>query len=208
MGPCPAYQVEIFGDGSVVYEGRYPADVSGRHASHVSKEKVVRLIDDIREKDIWSVRESFRTEVTDLPTFKLTLRFGTDVHSIEDYGGDSEGMPKEVTEVESEIDAVAEPEIWLYLSKATIARLEEEHFDFRSREAGRILERALANPLKQKEDEEAMVDLINRGAPLTYWAISNWLGQDMTLLQLATAQGYTKVVAALIAPPHPWQTHE
>jgi hypothetical protein len=154
------------------------------------------------------MRGSFRTNVTDLPTYRTALRFGTEVHTIEDYGGESEGMPKEVTEVENEIDALAEPEMWIYLSKTAIARLEAEQFDFRSKEAGRILIRAIANPITQKEDEEAILELINRGAPLTYWTISNLVGEERTLIEHARAHGYAKVAAALLAPPHPWQTHE
>lgn len=68
--------------------------------------------------------------------------------------------------------------------------------------------RAIANPMTRKEDEEAMLELINRGAPLTYFTVSNWYGPEVTLLQLAQAHGYKKVAAALFAPPHPWQTHE
>src|SRR5690606_34028821 len=88
FGACPAYSVEIRGDGSVLYDGRAFVDVEGKHRYQVPVENVAALVESAREKDLWSMRTSYRARITDNPTYDLLLDMGGKVHRIEDYVGE------------------------------------------------------------------------------------------------------------------------
>jgi hypothetical protein len=108
LGTCADYRVEIHGDGSVVYDGRSHADVLGKHTYHVPVENVRKLVDSLREKDLWSLRPSYRGAWTDFPNYTLTLSFGNETKVIDDYIGQLKGMPAAVTEFENEVDKLAQ----------------------------------------------------------------------------------------------------
>jgi hypothetical protein len=164
LGACPAYRVTVRGDGSGEYEGRDYVDVRGRHAFAVPPDEVAALVAQARRDDLWSMRGSYEAQVTDGPSYLLTLREGRTTHRISDYLGGFVGMPKAVTEMEEAVDRVARSRQWVVLSSEAVGRLEAEGFDFTSRAAGEMLARAVANP--EGDDDAAMARLIELGAPL------------------------------------------
>ncbi|KFN43694.1 DUF6438 domain-containing protein [Arenimonas oryziterrae] len=157
-GTCPIYQVEIHGDGRVVYQGDDFVDVRGTHAYRVPVEEVRRLVDSLREKDIWSLRESYRGGWTDHPTYKLTMTLGDQKKELVDYIGQRKGMPPAASEFEREVDKVARSAMWINLSGDAIATLRAEGFDFHAQEAADILARASENPYST--DDEAKRELL------------------------------------------------
>lgn len=163
-GWCPSYSVDLYGDGHAVYVGKHYVDVAGEHRFPVAPEAVAKLMNSLLAKDLWSLRESYRARITDNPTFTVTMQLGDQTHSIEDYIGQSVGMPADVTQFEKEIDEAADSESWIHLGHSAVAHLKQEGFDFASEAGGALLHRAVAN--EYSHDDKAMLELIQLGAPV------------------------------------------
>ncbi|MBD8874146.1 ankyrin repeat domain-containing protein [Rhodanobacter sp. DHB23] len=175
-GSCPRYQVDIRGDGRVAYQGDAYVDVIGRHEYNVPAADVAKLVDSLRAKDIWSLRSSYRARITDNPDYELILTMGGQVHRLDDYVGQSAGMPAAVSEFEDEVDAVAHSAMWTHLSRESLERLKAEGFRFDSRDGADLLARAMAN--RDSRDDGAMLELVKLGAPLDGSAFdAPWLRQ-------------------------------
>src|SRR5665213_2838607 len=176
FGTCPSYHVIIRGDGRVTYKGSGFLDVTGAHHYQIAQDDVSRLVESLRIKDIWSLRSSYAAQVTDLPTYSITVSMGDKSHRLADYAGESVGMPHTVSEYEDEIDRAARSSMWLHLSKEAVNHLEAEHFRFHSQEGAALLLRSVADD--DAHDDQAMLRLIELGAPISGTKRSNndWLG--------------------------------
>ena len=60
-----------------------------------------------------NLRGAYRAQVTDLPTYTITLERGGQRKSVADYGGLGAGMPEAVRELQAEIDRVAGTARWV-----------------------------------------------------------------------------------------------
>jgi hypothetical protein len=113
FGFCPAYRVTINGDGEVVYVGERFVNVAGERRARISQAEVqalLRRFDDIRFNEL---RDEYRAHVTDMPTYTITLERNGERKRVVDYGGRHAGMPAAVTELENEIDRVANTAQWV-----------------------------------------------------------------------------------------------
>lgn len=164
FGMCPAYRVDVHGDGRVVYHGKGYVDVQGMHAYRIPATHVANLVETLRNKGLWSDRTEYRAPITDNPTYMLTLRMGDEEHKIEDYAGRYVGMPLAVADFQREVDQVARTAMWLDLSTETVEQLEAEDFRFDSAEGGKLLARAMAN--EDVRDNAGLLRVIELGAPL------------------------------------------
>ena len=164
-GSCPSYCVEVYGDGRVIYRGERYVDVQGKHEYRVPKEGVARLVESLRSKDLWSLRSEYHAPITDSATYLLTLDMGKQSRKITDYVGEMIGMPVVVSEFEDEVDKVARTDKWVHLTKESMGYLKAEGFAFDSQAGAELLARAMAN--HDTHDEEAMLELIEMGAPLS-----------------------------------------
>lgn len=163
-GPCPAYSVEVRGDGTVIYDGHNFVDVEGVHRYTIPVDQAASLVADMERKDLWSMDGSYSGSITDFPTYILALRMGDQSHQISDYVGSMVGMPEVIRAFHEHVDRVARAEEWTRLSMASVKRLRQEGFDFRSQQAADLLVRAIVND--KGEDEQAMLRLIEYGTPL------------------------------------------
>ena len=198
-GRCPSYSVDLYGDGHAVYAGEYYVDVVGEHRYLLAPEAVGKLVKSLVAKDVWSLRDSYRSSVSDSSTFMVTIQLGDQTHSIEDYVGRSVGMPAVVTEFEKEIDEAADSESWIHLGHTAVARLKQEDFVFASDAGGALLRRAAAN--KYSHDDKAMLELIQLGAPVD--TVTNeeevFPREKRSLLELALQRQRAPLLDALIA---------
>ena len=172
-GTCPDYRIELFGDGTAVYEGRGYVDVLGMHRYRIDPEKVAKLLESARSKDLWSLRSAYTARISDDATYAVTIVLGNQVHTISDYVGGFVGMPEVVTEFENEVDEVAQSEAWIHLGQQAVGHLRENHFSFSSREGGEMLLRSIAD--EGAKDDQAIVELIELGAP---WSIKSRSDQN------------------------------
>jgi hypothetical protein len=164
FGSCPDYRVDIYGDGKVVYHGSRYVDVEGEHTYRIAPGDVAKLVDSLKAKDLWSLRDAYRARMTDNPTFALTIGMGGETHQLEDYVGAYAGMPRAVTDFEEEVDRAAQSDIWIHLQQPALGYLKAEGFRFDSPEGFQLLSRAVSN--RWSHDDRAMLGLIKLGAPI------------------------------------------
>jgi hypothetical protein len=177
LGPCPVYQVEIKGDGEVVFTGagqlvdlagvRMPAMdmngvlVPGRHVSRIDRPALDALIARFRDAHFFGLKDVYEAEITDSASYVLTFQTGDRRKQVVDYVGDQVGMPGVVAELENEVDRVAGTRRWVKGDAATGAALASEGFDFSSDAAVSLLVEAM-----REAPEEFVLDLIARGVRL------------------------------------------
>lgn len=113
FGFCPEYTVTISGAGEVRYEGRRFVNVVGQRTATVSREEVARLVRRFDEIGFDRLRDAYRSQVTDLPTYVVSITRGGRTKTVVDYGGTGAGMPTAVRELQDEIDRVAGTAQWV-----------------------------------------------------------------------------------------------
>lgn len=113
FGFCPDYTVTITGAGDVTYNGRSFVAVTGEQHGHVSRDEVASLLTRFDAIGFQSLRDEYRAEVTDLPTYTLTLVRNGRSKTVLDYGGGMAGMPDAVRALQDEVDRVAGTGRWV-----------------------------------------------------------------------------------------------
>lgn len=112
-GFCPDYTVTINGEGQVRYEGRRFVNAVGERTATIPREDVTALLARFDEIGFDNLRDSYRGQMTDLPTYTVSLTRNGHTKTVIDYAGTSVGMPASVRELEGEIDRVARTAQWV-----------------------------------------------------------------------------------------------
>ncbi len=113
FGFCPDYTVTITGDGQVTYTGRRFVNVVGEQHATISTADVARLLQRFDAIDFDRLQDAYSANVSDLPTYTLTLERAGRRKVVVDYGGIQAGMPPAVRELQQEIDRVANTGRWV-----------------------------------------------------------------------------------------------
>lgn len=113
FGACPAYTVTIAADGAVTYVGGAHTRVTGEQHGRADRAALIALQRHIAAADFFNLHDSYRTDVSDLPSYSVTVRRGQVSKRVLDYGGPAAGMPPAVRALEDEIDRVAGTERWV-----------------------------------------------------------------------------------------------
>jgi hypothetical protein len=112
FGKCPSYQVEIHGDGTVLYEGGdFVADKGSRRGS-MPKATVIELVNAFHDADYYSLQDEYVWSATDLPTYETSIEIDGRFKKVMDYAGEKIGMPLTVSKLEADIDRLAETDRW------------------------------------------------------------------------------------------------
>jgi ankyrin repeat protein len=130
FGMCPAYSVEIRGDGSITFSGGLSALISGVHHGKTSDGAVTALVNQFRRADYFSLRDQYKTNVTDNPTYTTSIEYDGHKKQVVDYAGLESGMPEIVVALENGIDETAGTEKWLREHDQTWPSLLSENWDF------------------------------------------------------------------------------
>ena len=117
-GRCPTYEIEIHGDGTVLYDGKANVATQGRHTGKISHASLVELVDVFRKADYFSLAERYMSGVTDNPTYVSSISFDGVSKSVLDYVGRSVGMPSTVSGVEAAIDRLSGAYKWIGRERA------------------------------------------------------------------------------------------
>lgn len=150
-GSCPAYRLEVRGDGSVSYIGERFVLVKGEQHWTIPQSAVLQMIALFRQADYFRLDGYYVADVTDLPTYFTGLQIGEQQKFIVDYGngignavasaslgGDSgPQMPEIVTEIEDAIDRLSGANSWIGGDAHSLEALRAAGFSFTS-EAGGI----------------------------------------------------------------------
>ena len=167
FGSCPAYSLEISGDGSVVYQGQRYVVFTGEHHDHISKEALGQILAAFRKADYFSLKDKYFYGVTDNPTTTTSIAFDGMQKSVIDYVGEHAGMPHAVAELEETIDRVVGTLKWVYGNAETVPSLMRENWDFKSTEAALTLARAACERYHRAlmNDPTLIRDLVAAGVP-------------------------------------------
>ena len=118
FGFCPTYKLVIYGDGRVVYDGKYFVKTKGIRNFQISQVKVKELVDEFYNIDYFSLQDKYDAPVTDLPTQTTSITIGGKTKKVVDYYG----APKKLSELENKIDDITNSKSWI--GKCT-SRLDE-----------------------------------------------------------------------------------
>lgn len=113
FGFCPDYTVTITGEGQVRYDGRGSVNVVGHRTATIPAEDVARLAARFDEIGFDQLRDEYRANITDIPTYTVSITRNGHTKTVVDYGGQSAGMPREVSDLQREIDRVAGTAQWV-----------------------------------------------------------------------------------------------
>lgn len=120
FGFCPAYSVSITGEGEVIYEGRAFVNAVGERRAQIPQSDVAALVARFDAAGFDTLRDEYRANVTDLPTFTLTLERGGRTKTVVDYGGELAGMPDGVRALQDDVDRVAGTARWILRDGAPV----------------------------------------------------------------------------------------
>lgn len=145
FGTCPAYTVQIRGDGLVSYAGQAHVAVTGRHVDRISDETVSRLIEMFRVAEFFSLRDEYVGNRTDHPRYEVSFTGSGRTKRVIDYIGKEGGMPESVTMLEDAIDRLAGTAKWVQGTPELVDALTRSGIPFRSEVASNILADVLAH---------------------------------------------------------------
>ncbi len=112
-GTCPAYSVEIAGDGSVNYMGEHFVAAKGPRSAKISEKAVRALYEAFRNAEFFWTFDEYQSPVTDMPTQTISISFDGHSKTVVDYAGQHVGLPKVVADLEDAVDAAAGTAQWI-----------------------------------------------------------------------------------------------
>ena len=112
MGTCPDYIVEIWGNGTLHYNGRECVQSKGEHVSHISQAQVRALFTALKDADFFSLLDSYNVGTFDAPGISISLQYDEWRKYVVD-AVDTEGMPKSAALLPGLIDRVTQTERWV-----------------------------------------------------------------------------------------------
>jgi ankyrin repeat protein len=160
FGSCPAYTLSLSTDG-IVFDGKYNVVATGKHTDTVSPDEVRDLVRRFVTADFYSMDDEYRADVTDNPTYMLSIAIDGHEKRVEDYVGSWVGMPAVITALEGEVDALARTQRWIEGSDGLVAGLQAEHFNFHTFDAQVMLKQCAA-----RGQVATVRELLEAGVPL------------------------------------------
>lgn len=109
FGACPDYSVTVFGNATVIYEGRNFVAVEGKHTAQIPHEDVEELVSEFYRAGFFSLNDRYEQQVTDLPSQTTTITIDGMTKFVYRYGSE----PKRLAELEDKIDEIAQTEKWV-----------------------------------------------------------------------------------------------
>lgn len=113
-GFCPVYEVSIYRDGAVEYQGTRHVKVVGPATGHVDPAQIAALDQLFQSHGYLGFQDSYTAHtVTDLPSIKTSYTpAGQPKKSVDHYRGDR-SAPEALTEVENGIDQIVKIDQWI-----------------------------------------------------------------------------------------------
>ncbi len=116
FGVCPEYKLIVYGNGTVVYEGKRFVRIEGKRTIAISEEKVRQLLSEFKKIDYFSLNDSYEEFMaTDMPSAFTSLTVDGKTKTVRHYHGDF-SAPKELTELEDKIDEIVNSNQWIKLT--------------------------------------------------------------------------------------------
>jgi hypothetical protein len=111
-GTCPVYTAAISTDG-VVFEGKYFVAAAGKRTADINADEVRSLAKKFVDADFYSMDDDYSATVTDMPAYVLSITIDGHTKKVMDYVGSWVGMPVVITELENDVDSLANTPHWI-----------------------------------------------------------------------------------------------
>jgi hypothetical protein len=105
-GTCPSYSVSVNQYGEVEFIGRKYVNFIGTKRYAIPKNDAVALAQNFMRLHDQGVKGEYLNRVTDMPTYRISMKVDNVTHTIVDYDGYQVGMPTSVSELQIRIDDV------------------------------------------------------------------------------------------------------
>ena len=190
FGTCPVYKLAIYPDGSVVYDGKEYVRVKEVQNYRIDAGAVQELIAKFQNAHYFSLASKYDTiktadgkemSVTDLPTTYTSLSLDGRTKKVEDYVG----APKELLQLEDEIDRLAKTSRFIRIDADTIREKAKRGWNVREPEATSLL-----FDVVRSDDADAVRAFLQAGAD------ANAKLGEQTLLHVATSGEMVRVLIA------------
>lgn len=88
FGTCPAYYLEIDGNGKITYRGYYHVNVTGERTAHIPPQKVRELVNAFNTSDYFNLRDRYDEILfTDQSSVETSILINGIYKSVYDYYG-------------------------------------------------------------------------------------------------------------------------
>ncbi len=114
-GTCPIYTLTIYGNGTVVYNGKVYVKVVGVKTESIDEEKIRQIVSEFESIGFFSRTYGGNYIAIDLPTTIISLTVNGKTKSLEHSHG-THSEPEEIVELinlETKIDEVTNSEQWV-----------------------------------------------------------------------------------------------
>lgn len=108
MGACPVYKIDIYKNGKVMLDAQENLTLKGRYEAQLSEEEVNKLIEAFEGKDFFAFEDSYKSNVTDLPTTYISFNYEGKSKKIMDYYN----APEELKELEGKVASLIDSLEW------------------------------------------------------------------------------------------------
>jgi len=116
FGTCPAYNLEIYEDGKVVYEGKDFVKKKGIARSQITKQELAHLVEQFTKINYFDLKSEpdCPERWTDHPSAITSLKWNGQQNAVQHYHGcrGSEVL-KQLTELEDKIDTAVNSKQWI-----------------------------------------------------------------------------------------------
>lgn len=115
FGPYPVYNLTIYSDGKVEYEGISFVKIEEKRNSQINSNKMRELIGAIESIEFFSLRDQYPPSVTDMPFIQLSITLDGQNHTVQHYGSlacGAEEILEKLCELERKIDTIVNSSQW------------------------------------------------------------------------------------------------
>lgn len=196
MATFGAYHVELHGDGTAIYTSGDADDLLGPQTYHVDPKAVQGVVAKAETADFWSLRDAYREPGSDGFSFeRINITLGGVTKSLTDDGPSPTGMSAEAAHLQFDVLDAANIEFWQTPTQATLDQLKTNGFDFSSKAAGKLLLRMVQKPSVK---DDAIVALMQLGAPQDERGYNGYVDESQDLLEAALSTGRSTLASQLI----------
>lgn len=108
LGECPVFELALYGDKKLVFEGKEHTALEGVHKKNLSDEQFDKLMGIIETANWVDIKPTYRSNMTDLPTENFIYNRNGVNANVSKYGSE----PKELREMTDLILTFMEDEIF------------------------------------------------------------------------------------------------
>lgn len=81
-GTCPVYEMKIYSDGTVEYEGKRNVERIGKYSATISEEQMQKFITVANEINYFKLEDKYDSPITDVPSTTTTLTVNGSTKSV------------------------------------------------------------------------------------------------------------------------------